>query len=470
MCSRNNDESGSTSLMEARPKQLWTEFCQKCSTKKPVIQILQIKHAYCRTCFVAHVIHKFRSTLGKSKIMKPSDVVLTALSGSIKSHVLLHMLHGGLSEKSHKRFLFKARVLYIDEGAVLGLSLSERLLNLKLMSELVEPYKFQSYFTTLSSVFDTEGPRCFALNEQSTLHISDHCEKELLNMFDNVQSLTAKEDLLKVLRRQLLLLASQELMCNRLFTAQSSTDLAIQILTDVSLGRGSEMHNDVSFCDGRDEAVKILRPLLELSSKEIAFYSVYNKLESVFIPSLCTKAAPDRSIHNMSKQFVMELMENFPSTVSTVFRTGEKLGSGGSSNTLEENCNLCLICKGQLNVKATTCSSVQATEFSRLISSLGPRGFDNESLKSRPLEKCQNPVYEQACTPHNSKPDEACPLSTNNLQPFTLSEMEQLCCYGCRLILHDMNTPLNLPSSMLQNIKKMKDFKQMEDSIKDFLV
>lgn len=47
-------------------------------------------------------------------MMRPSDLVLTGFSGSLKSHVLLHLLHAGLSEKSHKRFLFQAQVLYID--------------------------------------------------------------------------------------------------------------------------------------------------------------------------------------------------------------------------------------------------------------------------------------------------------------------------------------------------------------------
>lgn len=115
--------------------------------------------------------------------------------------------------------------------------------------------------------------------------------------------------------------------------------------------------------------MKILRPLLELSSKEVTFYSVYHKLDSVFIPSLCTKVrslfktqnvnflnffhelnhfylqtASDSSIHNLSKQFVMDLMENFPSTVSTVFRTGEKLGSTVSSSNCEEEDNFCILC------------------------------------------------------------------------------------------------------------------------------
>lgn len=63
---------------------------------------------------MAHVNHKFRSTLGKSKMMRPSDVVLAGFSGSLKSHAMLHLLHAGLSENSHKRFLFKVQFIYVD--------------------------------------------------------------------------------------------------------------------------------------------------------------------------------------------------------------------------------------------------------------------------------------------------------------------------------------------------------------------
>lgn len=46
-------------------------------------------------------------------------------------------------------------------------------------------------------------------------------------------------------RKLLLLQSAKELCCGKIFTAGTSSDLAIQILTDVSLGRGSQMHHDV---------------------------------------------------------------------------------------------------------------------------------------------------------------------------------------------------------------------------------
>ncbi|XP_026283226.1 cytoplasmic tRNA 2-thiolation protein 2 isoform X1 [Frankliniella occidentalis] len=475
MCSRNDEEDGSQSLMEGKTKLTWTEVCQKCSTEKPVIQILQIKHAYCRNCFLAHVNHKFRSTLGKSKMMKPSDVVLAAFSGSGKSNAMLHLLHAGLSEQSHKRFLFKVQVLYIDEGAILGTSLEDRTANLQAISGIIEQYGFKSYYTTLASIFEETGSKCFPLVKDSTLKIKENSEEELKNLFLNVKSLTAREDLLRQLRRKIFLQSAKELDCCKVFTANTSTDLAIHILTDVSLGRGSQMHHDVSFCDPRDASVKIIRPLLELSSKEVTYYSVFHELESIYIPSLCTKASSDSSIHNMSKQFVMELMENFPSTVSTVFRTGEKLGSTNTTNTCETEDNLCIICQMKLDVSVAACSSVQATDFSRLISSLGPAGFDNKTLSQLPdtskgiLSNQADSLLCSSSTSCCSDSDVQCGCH-KDVQRLSFPDVEKLCCYGCRLIIHDMENTSSLPESILHKVRTRRSLENMRESIQDFLL
>ncbi|KAK3916568.1 Cytoplasmic tRNA 2-thiolation protein 2 [Frankliniella fusca] len=464
MCSRNEEEDGSLNVMEEK-KLTWTDICQKCSGEKPVIQILQIKHAYCRNCFLSHVNHKFRSTLGKSKMMKPADVVLAAFSGSGKSNAMLHLLHAGLSEQSHKRFLFKVQVLYIDEGAILGASALDRTASLHAVAKLADQYGFHSYYTTLSSIYDETGPKCIPLAQDSVLAINKDSEQELTKLFLNYMSTNT---LTLLNRRKMFLQSAKNLNCSKVFVANTSTDLAIDILTDISLGRGSHLHHDVSFCDSRDENVKIMRPLLELSSKEVTYYSVFHHLESVHIPSLCTKASSDSSIHNMSKQFVMDLMENFPSTVSTVFRTGEKLGSTTTSTSCETEDNLCIICQVKLDENLTACSSVQATDFSRLISSLGPSGFDNKTLSLLPGNKADTALCgSSASCCVQSKNGYSCPTKTQSL---SLSEIENWCCYGCRLILQDMENVSSLPESMLKAVQTRKSLEEMRSSIKDFLL
>ena len=46
--------------------------CQKCREAMSVIRVRR-KDVYCKECFVTAMSHKYRSTLGKSKAMRPGD-------------------------------------------------------------------------------------------------------------------------------------------------------------------------------------------------------------------------------------------------------------------------------------------------------------------------------------------------------------------------------------------------------------
>jgi hypothetical protein len=59
---------------------------------------------------------------------------------------------------------------------------------------------------------------------------------------------------------------------------------------------------------------------------------------------------PHASIQNLTETIVTDLQEDFPATVSTIFRTGDKL-SMGSSTSQDECCVLCQVCGIQLIVQ-----------------------------------------------------------------------------------------------------------------------
>ena len=67
-----------------------------------------------RDCFLAYFIHKFRSTIGKSKQIHPGDRILVGLSGGTSSTALLHLIKEGLQETSHKKLRFDPVFLYVD--------------------------------------------------------------------------------------------------------------------------------------------------------------------------------------------------------------------------------------------------------------------------------------------------------------------------------------------------------------------
>lgn len=60
------------------------------------------------------VTHKFRATLGKSKLVNKGEQVLICISGSQCSMSLLHLVWTGLQQSTFKRLTFIPIVLHID--------------------------------------------------------------------------------------------------------------------------------------------------------------------------------------------------------------------------------------------------------------------------------------------------------------------------------------------------------------------
>lgn len=64
-------------------------------------------------CFSHMVTHKFRSTIGKNKLLV-DDKVLGLCTGNQSSIALLHLLRRGVDESSGKKIRFHPAVLFID--------------------------------------------------------------------------------------------------------------------------------------------------------------------------------------------------------------------------------------------------------------------------------------------------------------------------------------------------------------------
>lgn len=60
------------------------------------------------------VTHKFRATLGKSKLVSRGERVLICVSGSQCSISLLHLVWTGLQQTTYKRLTLVPVILYIN--------------------------------------------------------------------------------------------------------------------------------------------------------------------------------------------------------------------------------------------------------------------------------------------------------------------------------------------------------------------
>ncbi|CAI8010232.1 Cytoplasmic tRNA 2-thiolation protein 2-A [Geodia barretti] len=164
-------------------------------------------------------------------------------------------------------------------------------------------------------------------------------EKRIKSLFDSCTSVTAKESLLLPLRRRLLVDAARKLGYSKVLMGDTATRLAVRLLGNVAQGRGQTLPLDTGFMDDRTGDVAFIRPLREFPANEVAMYASLNGLDSIAIPHFTSLEPEMASIEQLTESFIAGLQVDFPSTTSTVFRTGDKLTVGGDEKS--KRCALC---------------------------------------------------------------------------------------------------------------------------------
>lgn len=71
--------------------------------------------------------------------------------------------------------------------------------------------------------------------------------------------------------------------------------------------------------------------------KELALYNKFNDLEPPSIPS--SEVNPYSSVQDLMRKFVNDLQQNFPATITTIMKTGDKLSLD------KRNADVCSLCK-----------------------------------------------------------------------------------------------------------------------------
>ncbi|KAH8039834.1 hypothetical protein HPB51_009090 [Rhipicephalus microplus] len=127
--------------------------------------------------------------------------------------------------------------------------------------------------------------------------------------------------------RRLLLRLARDNGFAKVFTAETGTLLAATLLSTIALGRGAQLREEVGFLDDRDPEVLLLRPLREFSSKEVELFNEHCNVRFRPHTTPSTGCEPRASVARLTAKFVNGLQENFPATVSTVWRTGDKIES-----------------------------------------------------------------------------------------------------------------------------------------------
>ncbi|KAM6956643.1 cytoplasmic tRNA 2-thiolation protein 2 [Aplochiton taeniatus] len=499
--------------------------CVKCKEATAAL-VIRAGDAFCRGCFKEYFIHKFRAMLGKNRVIFPGEKVLLAVSGGPASCTMLAQVLEGLSRDAPKRLRFLPGIVYIDEGGVIGRSKVDRQETVVQLEAVFKTSGFPYHIVPLeqvlelpSSVLETDPSsssssssapnpdrteagsykaavdRFIQTNQNHDLStanqtglsglrlqdrepapmvIDESHSQSLQRLFGSVKTLTAKEELLQNLRQHLLVWTARSHGYTKLMLGASCTRLAVRLLSSIALGRGAALAMDTGFSDSRYGDVVIVRPMRDYSSKEIVFYGRMFNVPSVFIEGLDTKTQDKASIQRLTESFVTKLQADFPSTVSTIYRTSEKLHTvcppTSSTSNISDKCLLCL-CALDTTVEAS--SAFQATLISEQLSQ---RRAPTSSLPLPGGQCCSSGGVqgeERGCGAGGGGGGGGgggCCSSTQSQQPMESLDLKSLLCYCCRLTLKDMRAVEDLPNYILSEAFRRKRRSQIKEEISDFLL
>ncbi|XP_026319770.1 cytoplasmic tRNA 2-thiolation protein 2 [Hyposmocoma kahamanoa] len=324
-------------------------ICKKC--KNPGTIVLRKKDNYCEECFTASMNHKFRACIGKNKILSSNEKVLVCLSGGTGSSVLLNLIFDGISVDSHKKLRIKVCFLHVLMDAADDNTLNQA-------QKIMDQCRKRNFNVHVTHISEYMKPSSELLESYCLPSKNLKLEQEFSNFINKMPS-TISNDLYPKIKRSLFIRYAKLLNCNLVFTAETTTTLASNLLSNLALGRGSQVQNDVGLCDTRDDTVTIVRPMRDISKEELDHYLNIKQLE---VPHY--DKTKQNSLQSVINTFVINLQESFPATISTVCKTADKISAIDEVQTKET----CIMCQSNVGTEKTTLTAFDATNFSRTIS------------------------------------------------------------------------------------------------------
>uniref|UniRef100_A0A2K6QXL3 Cytoplasmic tRNA 2-thiolation protein 2 n=1 Tax=Rhinopithecus roxellana TaxID=61622 RepID=A0A2K6QXL3_RHIRO len=483
------------------PRPSREQKCVKCKEAQPVVMI-RAGDAFCRDCFKAFYVHKFRAMLGKNRLIFPGEKVLLAWSGGPSSSSMVWQVLEGFPQGEVAPCPALPGSV---KGAAFGKSLEERSKTLAEVKPILQATGLPWHVVALEEVFSLPPSvlRCSAqepagsegaykaavdsflqqqhvlgagggpgptqgkeqppqprLDPQSLARPPAAAQTEALSqLFCSVRTLTAKEELLQTLRTHLILHMARAHGYSKVMTGDSCTRLAIKLMTNLALGRGAFLAWDTGFSDERHGDVVVVRPMRDHTLKEVAFYNRLFSVPSVFTPAIDTKAPEKASIHRLMEAFILRLQTQFPSTVSTVYRTSEKLVKAPRDGpAASDSSPCCLLCMCALDVDAADSATAFGAQTSSRLSQM---------QSPTPLTETRTPLG-PCCSPGVGRVQGCGQGACRREDPQACIE-EQLC-YSCRVNMKDLPSLDLLPPYMLAEAQLRTQRAWVLQEIQDCLI
>ena len=195
----------------------------------------------------------------------------------------MHLNRSSEDESSgqKRRLLFTTDVVFIDDGGAFGEDLSNRNARTLEILRVAEKLGFESIMVASLEHAISDCDQIPLLKSEkyvrNLLLPSDDDRRRLEELFSGMKDCTAKQSMLRHLKRKLLMRIAKENRFGKLFTSECSTSLAVNLLSGIATGRGMQIPSDVGFRDSTDPDVEVIRPMREFSSEEIEHYNGFQE-------------------------------------------------------------------------------------------------------------------------------------------------------------------------------------------------
>lgn len=244
----------------------------------------------CDRCFSDYVEKTFRRTISKNDLIQPGDRIVAAVSGGTDSVANLYLLSNFCEHRD-----VEIISLTIDEG--------------------IEGYRDES----LPIVRENS-------EELGVEHVLVGFEEVFGRTLDELAEISREKDgpnpctLCGILRRSLFNQAAREMDADKLAVGHNLDDVVQTIMLNYVRGDLSRLYRLGPVSDGRGGFVPRIKPLRELTEKEVAIYAMLQDLE-VHIDT-CPYVGGMRS---EVREFVNSMENNHPTTKFKILRMFDKI-------------------------------------------------------------------------------------------------------------------------------------------------
>lgn len=323
------------------------ELCQRCNDQTAVL--VARKEKFCLKCFVFFMKGKQRKLMLDERykvkygaIAEKLGVqkVLLPLSYGASSLVLLDMVASLLQEQNlaHKgKQGFELVVLHIKEPG--ETKKSGNPVNItpgvfQSLSSVYSPVKIAYHEIDLrnsipKAVMNIAVDHDFGVIASEAQTTNNKTMEDLLLLCG---SRSLQEDLLSLLKSELIKKFAMKSDCQTILYGHSMTRIANEVIALTVKGRGLTIHesvtNRVINYDGND--IQVIYPLREILKAEVHAILLFNDhLQKYFVPEAeaGSRLAKNKTVRDLTTQYFDNLdATGYASTASTVVKTAEKLG------------------------------------------------------------------------------------------------------------------------------------------------